>query len=89
LKSLLVMAGAAAQQTESDDAIAHDHHGGKNGVAREICLFGRSGNDDRYDQRDFNDGDGDSEQNRAEWLANPMRHHLGMVDGCKNRADER
>src|SRR6185436_12222198 len=37
------MADAAHEQAEADDAIAHNHKGGKNSVARQSCLFGQGG----------------------------------------------
>lgn len=89
LKSLFAMAGAAPQQARADNAITNDHHRGKNRVACEVRLFHRSCDDHGDDQRDLNDGDGDGQNNRAEWFADPMRDHFGMVDGCENGGDER
>ena len=41
LKSLFVMARAAPEQAQPDDAVAHDHDGGENRVACEPRLFRR------------------------------------------------
>ena len=83
------MACAAPQQTKADDAVTHDHHCGKDRIACQVCLFHRSRDHHGDDQRDLNNGDGNRQHNRAEWLANTMRNHFGMVHGGKNGGDER
>ena len=68
LKSLLVMAHAAGKQAQPDDAVAHDHDRGENGVARQPRLaFDR--NHDGDDQRHLDDRHRQRENERAERLA--------------------
>ena len=68
LKSLFVMADTAHEQAEADDAIAHNHNGGENSVARQSCLFGRGGDHDRDNQCRLDDSYGQGENKGAEWF---------------------
>ena len=51
LKSLLVMTRPAPEQAHPDDAVAHDHHGGVHGVAREPGLLARRSRHHRHEQQ--------------------------------------
>ena len=80
LVPLFEMARTAPEQTKPDDAVAYDHDGGEDGIARQPCLFARSCNHDRDDERHLNNRYGHCQDERAEWLAGAMRDHLGVVD---------
>ena len=88
LKSLFVMARAAPEQAQADDAVAHDHDGGEDRVACQPCLFRRSCNHDRDDQRHLDNRDGDGQDKRAEWLAGAVCDHLGVVHGREHGGDQ-
>ena len=81
LKSLFVMTDAAPEQTGADDAVAHNHDGGKNRVARQSCFFGWSCNHDRDNQGRLNRRYGQGEDKRAKWLAHAVRNYLGVIHG--------
>ncbi len=86
LKSLFVMTGTAREQTGADDAIAYNHDGGENRVARQSCLFGWSRNHDRDNQCRLNDRYGEREDKRAKWLADAVCNHLRVVHGREHSA---
>ena len=88
LKALLMMADAARQQAEPDDAVADQHHGGEGGVARERRGFGSAGQHHGDDQSDFDHRYGEREDQRAERLPEPVRHDLGVIDGSEYRGDQ-
>ena len=71
----------AHEQRDADDAVAGDHHGREHGVARERRGLVAAGDHERDDQRHLDHGDRDREHERPERLADPVRHHLGVVDG--------
>ena len=88
LKSLFAMMRAAPQEAGADDAVAHDHDGGEHRVAGEPGFFGRRGDHHRDDQCRLNDRDRQSEDQRAERLADAVRHHFGVVHGRKHRGEQ-
>ena len=68
--------------------LMHDHHRRENGVPRQRRGVLVPGHHQRDDQRHLDDGHGDRQHERAERLAHPVGHHLGMVDGGEHRAHE-
>ncbi len=87
-KPLFVMARAAPEQAQPDDAVAHDHDGGENRVARQPGLLRRSRDHDGDDQRHLDHGHGDGQDQRAEGLADAVGDDLGVVDGREHGGDQ-
>ena len=81
LKSLLMIAGAAHEQTEADDAVAHDHDGSENRVACQPCGFGRRRNHDRNNQCRLDNCYGQGKYKRAVGLSDAVCNHLRVVHG--------
>ena len=87
LKVLLAIAQAADQNADADKAIAHDHHHGEHGVARQrrnAVLTQHNG----CDQRDFDDRHGHGQQQRAERLPDHLGNHLGMMDRSEDCSEQ-
>ena len=57
-------------------------------VSRARPDFSRRAEHHRHDQRDFDDGHGDREHERAERFADAVRDDFGMVDGGEHGAGE-
>src|SRR5271165_2652807 len=68
-KRLFVVARAADQQAEADDAVQHDRDGGKHRVAGKRILGGAPRQHRGDDQRRLDHGDGEGQQHGAEGLA--------------------
>jgi hypothetical protein len=88
LKRLHAVPQAAQQQTQADDAVAHDHDRGEHRVSRERRLRVASREHHGYDQRDLDHRDGDRERERTERLTDPMRDDFGVVDGGEDDAGQ-
>jgi hypothetical protein len=86
---LFVMAQAAQQQADADHAVADDHDRRENRVACQKGSVGSARQHHREDQRHFDDRDGQRKHQRAEWFADPVRNHLGVMHGCDDCADQR
>jgi hypothetical protein len=82
------MARAAPEQAQTDNAIAGDHDGGEYRIARQPSLLRRGRNHDRDDKRHLDDGHGDGQDKRAEWLADAVRDHFSVVYGRKDAPHE-
>ena len=83
------MAGASPEQTGADDAVAHNHDGGENRVARQPRFFGWSCDHDRNNQCRLNHGYCQGENKRAERLADAVCNHLRVVHGREHRGQQR
>ena len=84
LEALLVMADPAREQADADEAVADDHDGGENRVARQARLLRPAGDHDGDDERHLNDRDGERQHQGAVGLTHLMGHHFGMVH-CGDR----
>jgi hypothetical protein len=88
LEALLVVTDSAREQAQPDETVADDHHGGEHGVARQARFVALSAHHDRDDQGHLDDGDRQRENEGSEWLADPERNDLGMVDGAEHGCDQ-
>ena len=85
--ALLVMAQAADQEPEADDAVQHDHQHREHRVAAERRrVLGREHHGG--DQRDLDDDDGERQHQRAERLAEPVGQLLRLVHHAEGRPDD-
>ena len=89
LKALLMIANAADQQADADNAVQHDHDGCKNGIAGHRTVARGISQKNGHDQRHFDNRHGQRQKDRTEGLANPMGNHLGMMDCGKNRQKQK
>ncbi len=87
LEILLAVAQAADEDAEPDEAVTHDHHHRKHGVARQRRLR-LVAEHDGGDQRDLDDGDRERQQQRAVGLADSLGDHLGMMHRCEHGAEQ-
>ena len=87
-EALLVVARAAHQQAQPDDAIEDQHHGGKHRVARQCPGLEAAGQHQRDDQRNLDHGDRQRQDQRAEGFAHAVRDHLGMMHGGQHAANQ-
>ena len=85
---LFAVSGSADEHREADDAVQNDHHRREHRVARQRRIVVGSGEHQCDDQRHFDQGDGKRQQQRAERLADLVRHDLGMMHRRQHRADE-
>jgi hypothetical protein len=76
------------QDRQANDAVAREDHGREHRVSRE--GLGRPGASDhqRDDERDFDHGHRDGQNQRAVRFADTVSDDLGMVDGGKDRGSE-
>lgn len=77
------------EQAQSGDAVAGDHHGREHRVTREarglVAAVRHQGDDEGH----LDDRDGDGEDEGTEGFADPVRDHLGVVDGGQHRSRSR
>ena len=78
---LFVEAPPAHQQAQADDAIEDDHHGGEHRVAGQGHGGFPAGEHERDDEGHLDGGDRRGEHQGAEWLADPVGDHFGVMDG--------
>jgi len=83
------VAQPADQQAYADNAVADEHHGGKDRVAREARFLGPRRQHHGDDQRDFDHGHGNRQHERAERLAHPMRDDFRMMDAREHGSGQR
>jgi hypothetical protein len=85
---LFPVTGGAGQQAQADHTVQDDHDGGKDRVARQpggrCAARDRQGND----QGDLDGGHGHRQHQRAEGLADPVRHHLRMEHGGQHAGNQ-
>jgi hypothetical protein len=84
---LLAVADRAHHDAQAGHAMQHQHHGGVDGVAQQ-GGFGLAAEHDRDDQAELDHRDRQGQQHRAEGLADPAGHHLGMVHGREHGAEQ-
>ena len=94
LKTAIRSPHGADEQGEADDAVAGDHHGGEDGVAGERRGVARRRTMSVTISADLDHRDRDRQHQRPEGLPDPVRDHLGVVDGGEhgpgqNEADDR
>jgi hypothetical protein len=87
-KALLPMAASADQQTQADDAVEDQHHGGKHRVSRQRAGAGSAGQHQRDDQRHFDHGHRQRQNQRAEGFSHAVRHYFGMVHGRQHAGEQ-
>ena len=63
---------------QAGEAVQHEHDDGVHRVTHQRGV-GLSGKHHGDDQADFDDGDGECQHQRAEWLTDAKRDHLGVV----------
>ncbi len=80
-EGLLAVVEPPHQQADAHHAVADDHDGREDGVARQLGRAGAAGEHHRQDQRGLDHGDGHGQDERAEGLAHAVRHDLGVVHG--------
>jgi hypothetical protein len=83
-----MVAQRAGEQAEADNAVADDHYGREDGIAGERVLAGAAGKLERDDQRDFDDGDGEGEDQGAEGFADIVGDGLRVLDGYRHAGDQ-
>ena len=84
-----VVPHAANDQAQPDDTVAHDHHGGKHGVACQRNGLRPTGEHHRDDQGTLDHRYREREDERPERLADTVRDHLGVMHGHEYRRDQR
>ena len=88
LKSLLVMACTTPKQANSDNAVADDHDGRKNGITCQSHFFRWRCEHDRDDQRRLDDRHRKRQHQCAERFAGAVRDHFGVIHGSEYGCDE-
>jgi hypothetical protein len=83
-----MMGKTTDEDANGDDPIADDHHRGIDRVARQRGVGVGCRKHHREDERRLDHGHAHGESQRAQGLAQPMRHDLGVVDRRHHRADE-
>jgi hypothetical protein len=73
------------QERDADDARTGDDHRGEHRVPGHLRRGVTAGHHQRHDQGDLDHGDGHGQDQRAERLADPVRHDLRVVDGGEHR----
>src|SRR5262245_14167648 len=84
-EGLLTVRKAAEEHADAYDAVADDHHGSEDRVARQGRHIVAASNHHREDERGLNSGYGQGEYERAKRLAHAMRDDFGVVDRCDDR----
>ena len=82
------MAQGTEQQAKAHHAIADDHHGREYRVAGQRARSLAAGEHQCDDQRGFDHGHGEREDQGAEGLADTQRNHLGVMDRRENRNEQ-
>ena len=87
-EGLLTVRKTAQQNAQADDAVADDHHGSVDRVARQDRHVLAAGNHHGEDERGLNRGHGQGKYERAKGLAHAMRDDFRVVDRHENRPDQ-
>ena len=87
-ESLLIVLECADQQTQADDPIQNDHHGGEYRVARERRSFLAPGEHERDDERHFDQRNRQGQYQGSVGFTYAMRDDIGMMDGGEQAGRE-
>ena len=82
------MANATSQQTNADHTVADDHHRGKNSIPRQAARFVAAREHHRDDQGNFDHGDRQRQNQRAQRFADAVRNNLGVINGDQDGGDQ-